>query len=264
MSRPKKATADYFPHFADSGKTLFIIEEKYKNEGYAFWFKLLELLCKSEHHYIDCNDISNWEFLLAITRFNEQNANDILSLLSNLDSIDKELWQNKIIRSNNLILNLSELYKRREINVISNYDLKELLLAETPLSVLNENINPQSKEKESKEGGHTPEKEIKGLKNADEYVFKVYDKNDESKEAMFSRLWKYYDKKVGMQKAWNAFKKLNEEERKLMKEHLKNYIPATEKDKQFRKHLATYINQKSWNDEIISQKAKNEEPNPYR
>ena len=48
MSRPRKAVVDYFPHYVNHGKTLFILEQKYGNDGYAFWFKLLEMLGGSD------------------------------------------------------------------------------------------------------------------------------------------------------------------------------------------------------------------------
>lgn len=44
MARPKKQTVDYFPHFVKGGRTIFILENKFGNDGYAFWFKLLEIL----------------------------------------------------------------------------------------------------------------------------------------------------------------------------------------------------------------------------
>ncbi len=48
MARPKKQTVDYFPHFVKGGRTIFILENKFGNDGYAFWFKLLEILGESE------------------------------------------------------------------------------------------------------------------------------------------------------------------------------------------------------------------------
>ena len=47
MARPLKQTVDYFPHYVNHGKTLLIIENEYGNTGYAFWFKVIELLCTS-------------------------------------------------------------------------------------------------------------------------------------------------------------------------------------------------------------------------
>lgn len=54
MARPKKQTVDYFPHFVKGGRTIFILENKFGNDGYAFWFKLLEILGESEGWKIQC------------------------------------------------------------------------------------------------------------------------------------------------------------------------------------------------------------------
>lgn len=65
MARPKKQTVDYFPHFVKCGRTIYILENRFGNDGYAFWFKLLEILGESEGHFYDCSNLSNWEYLLA-------------------------------------------------------------------------------------------------------------------------------------------------------------------------------------------------------
>ena len=150
MARPQKAVVDCFPHYVNHGRTMFTIESKYGNDGYAFWFKLLELLGTSEHHYIDCNNIESWEFLIAKTRMSEETVVDIIELLSKLGAIDKELWQCKIIRSDNFITNLSTVYKRREVKVLNNSEVMSLCIQKPPLSEVIVDINPQSKVKESK------------------------------------------------------------------------------------------------------------------
>ena len=81
MARPKKQTVDYFPHFVKGGRTIFILENKFGNDGYAFWFKLLEILGESEGHFYDCSNASNWEYLLAKTRVTEEKAKDIINVL---------------------------------------------------------------------------------------------------------------------------------------------------------------------------------------
>jgi hypothetical protein len=114
MARPLKDTVDFFPHYAETGKTLYIIESKFKNDGYAFWFKLLQRLCKSKGHFIDCNNTAEWQFLQAITLVSEDIANSILNLLAELDAIDKDLWGHKIIWVENLVKNLTPIYQNRK------------------------------------------------------------------------------------------------------------------------------------------------------
>ena len=129
MARPTKKTIDYFPHYVNHHSTIFILESKFGNDGYAFWFKTLELLGDSEGMFYDCNNIAKWEFLLAKTHVNENIANEILNILANLEAIDKELWkQNRIIWCQNLVNNVQDAFKRRTLDMPK----KPLMQIETP------------------------------------------------------------------------------------------------------------------------------------
>jgi len=149
MARPKKATVDYFPHYVNHGKTMFTIENKFGNDGYCFWFKLLEVLGATEQHFINCNNPETWEYLLAKTRLSEIIANEILDLLSKLNAIDKDLWQIKVIWSENFITNLLTVYARRDVSLYNKEDIKGLCMQKLPLNGIIDNIYPQSKVKES-------------------------------------------------------------------------------------------------------------------
>lgn len=67
----------------------------------------------------------------------------------------------------------------------------------------------------------------------------------------FDFFWTLYDKKVGVkEKLKSKWKKLTNEERQKAIDYIdlyKNAVP----DKQFRKNPETFLNNKSWNDEII-------------
>lgn len=67
----------------------------------------------------------------------------------------------------------------------------------------------------------------------------------------FDSFWSAYDKKVGdkekLKKKWQA---LTDSERESVMKYIPNYILARP-DKQFRKDPATFLNNKSWNDEIV-------------
>lgn len=148
MARQKKQTVEYFPHFVSSGKTLFILENSFGNDGYAFWFKLLEVLGDSDGHYYDCSNISSWKFLLAKTKVNEDIALKIINTLVELNAIDEELWKNKIIWCDNFVENLQPVYTNRKCvtptkpnNYSSNDSADELLLVDTSKNYYNSNIN---------------------------------------------------------------------------------------------------------------------------
>jgi len=115
VARPQKQTVDYFPHDTDASesKTLTIIQSKYGNDGYAFWFKLLQLLGKTPGHYFDFNKPADWEFLLAKTHIKDtETANEILDTLSLLDAIDPELYHHGIIWCQKFVDRIADAYSR--------------------------------------------------------------------------------------------------------------------------------------------------------
>ncbi len=116
MGRTSSNTADYFNHDAKPGKTIFILERRWGNDGYSFWFKLLEILTASEGHFYSLNEPQNYEYFRARMNLRDGISDaEILNLLADLGKIDKELWKlHKIIWCQNLVNALAEtLYKRR-------------------------------------------------------------------------------------------------------------------------------------------------------
>ena len=115
MARPAKQTADYFPHFSVWGKTLTILTNKWGNDGYAIWFKLLELLCRTDGHSYDASTPEGMEYLLAVFGVEESIAIDVLDHLAKMGNIDSQLWlKKKTIWCQSLVDNLGELYSKRK------------------------------------------------------------------------------------------------------------------------------------------------------
>ena len=82
------------------------------------------------------------------------------------------------------------------------------------------------------------------------------DKNERSNTASilpFSDFWDLYDKKVGskikLEKKWE---KISEEDRAKIREYIPRY-KKSQQDKMFRKNPETFLNNESWNDEIINE-----------
>lgn len=115
MARPKKKGVDYFPHDCITGKTIFILEQKFQNDGYAFWFKLLEFLGTKEGHFLDCNDSEDMEFLQAKTKLSEVIVFEILDLLAKVQAIDRELWTKKIVWSQRFVDGVADVYVNRRV-----------------------------------------------------------------------------------------------------------------------------------------------------
>ena len=144
MARPIKQTVDYFPHLVNKGKTKLILQNEFGNDGYAFWFQLLELLCLTDNQVYDYNNSASWRLLLAETHVTEDNAIKILQLLADLGAIDSKLHKNKIIWSQNLVDNLELVYKRRATGT----PVKPVIANKNPVNV---NIRPHTKQDKTKQ-----------------------------------------------------------------------------------------------------------------
>jgi hypothetical protein len=117
MGRPRKNTVDYFPHFCQHSKTMYILEQRFGNNGYTFWFKLLEELGNHEGHFIDLREESEQEFLAAKTRLSVPEILKMLNLLAKLEAIDKELWKERVIWCAKFVDNIADAYKKRNSQI---------------------------------------------------------------------------------------------------------------------------------------------------
>jgi hypothetical protein len=73
----------------------------------------------------------------------------------------------------------------------------------------------------------------------------------------FDDWWQLYDKKTGKPKCEAKFKKLPQATKEKIMQHTEVYV-LSQQDKQFRKNPLTYLNNESWNDEIIQKSNKDE------
>jgi len=237
MARPQKQTVDYFPHRCKSGKTMFILETRYDDKGYTFWFKLLELLGMTEGHTYQFSSNGNCEYLQAYTRTTKEQAIEILELLASLDAIDKELWNTeKIIWCDNFIDGVKDAYRNRVVDI----PIKPVSSVRNKVNIGVSNVrNPQRRGEESKG------EESKGEKSRVNY---------------FELLWKEYPRKVGKGKAIKAFnQELKSKDNGYTDESFTDMlikavkaVKASEqwKDIRYIPHPATWLNEQRWLDEV--------------
>lgn len=171
MARPRKAKVDYFPHYVHHGKTVFILESQFGNDGYSFLYKLLETLSDSENHILDVRNQASWMFLLSKARVDEVSGTKMLDILSDLEFIDAELWKKRIVWCGNLVENLKDVYDKRTSELPQKPDPRCFRFGNDnqppvsdPEKEVSDTGNPQSKVKEIKQKhskddlGHSPDK----------------------------------------------------------------------------------------------------------
>ena len=148
MARPQKQTVDYFPHDANAsnGDTLTILESQFGNDGYAFWFKLLERVSTTENHVIDAKNSVKWQILLAKCHLTAETAENIMRVLADLDAIDADLWRSdRLIWCQNFVDGIADAYRKRKHAVPT----RPVSNARKPVSGADNSIttaiNPQTK-----------------------------------------------------------------------------------------------------------------------
>lgn len=119
MARTPRDTVDFFPHFTDAseGDTISILEAQFGNDGYTFWFKLLEKLGKSEGHFLDLRSPIKLSLLCVKCKTTPEKGLIILEKLSDLEAIDQELWRSRVVWCQKFVDHLSEVYKNRRRNL---------------------------------------------------------------------------------------------------------------------------------------------------
>lgn len=87
------------------------------------------------------------------------------------------------------------------------------------------------------------------------------EKEQEQESYSFEEFWRDYDKKVGeKEKIKKKFNNLKKGERERIRDYIPKYKESTP-DKQYRKNPETFLNNKSWNDEIITTAIKESKEN---
>lgn len=150
MGRPSKNTVDYFPHDAraSDGDTLTILDGQFGNDGYAFWFKLLERLSSAENHFIDVRNSVKWQVFLAKSHFTQEKAALILNLLSDLGAIDSELWHGQgLVWSQNLVDRIGDAYRNRKVSVPQKPVSNNRNSVSDAINPVSDTGNPQKKRK---------------------------------------------------------------------------------------------------------------------
>jgi len=256
LARPKKKTVDYFPHIIKTGKTITILENKFGNDGYAFWFKLLEILGSTDGHYYEYINITDREFLHARTLVSEKTAKDILDLLAELDAIDKKLWKHNIIWSDNFIDNIEDAYARRKVNVPQKPSLSEINVcnnsSEEGNCNHNDSENSQSKVNKIKKNKNKEKPSNKFDTQTDKFSITKKQNGRYNYPDEYETIYSIYPKNKGTKKA--GWRKWAARRREGVKQELlilaaKNYAnecKKEKKDEKYVKYISTFFGPDEW------------------
>lgn len=250
MARPQRNNVDYFPFFCKEGKSMFYIEQKYGNDGFATWVKILRELALADYHYLNLSDEINMMYISAKCKIDKIVLENIINDLVKLGHFDSELWnENQIIFSEKFVESVSDAYKKRSNEIICKKTLLVLLISlgirkpskgeSKPRKGQSQApVNPQSKEEYSKEEKSKQE----NIKITFEEFRGLYKGNKKGLNFEFDNFKKKndnYDEIVYLLKDAVLKEIENKESRKLKG----LFVPEW-------KNLTTWINQKCWEQEF--------------
>jgi len=126
MARKKKNHVDYFPHDTHQSKAVRTISKTYGNDGYAFYYKLRELLGRTENYNYDLSKSIDWLDFIGEMDVEEQRAQELIEFLVTIGELDKELWEEeKRLWSNSLIEDISDVYDKRVAGIPDKYSFRD-------------------------------------------------------------------------------------------------------------------------------------------
>jgi len=237
MARPERNTVDYFPFYCEDGKKMFYLEETYGNDGFATFVKILRELAKTEYHYLDLSKTTTMMFLSAKCKINIETLESIIKDLVNLEKFDSVLWnENKIIWCQDFVDSIQDAYSKRKNNCIT---YNSLLLLLRSLGVRKQDkssiklskseskgvINPQRKEKETKEdnnNGDEPPTQTLSFENEDAFLhwfnqakcfyYKTKTSNFRLLPSLTKKTFKTLNKTYSLEEFSKAIKRMSENE----------------------------------------------------
>ena len=225
MARTKKNNVDYFPHYVSHGKKMFCLRAKYKNDGYAVWFMLLEKLGNAENHYLDLSSETEKIYLSSELMVSEEVLFDIINMLVTLEVFDSELWHKEnILYNQEFVNNIQDVYNRRTG--------RECINRESLIDIL----SSMGRNKCSSKAILKPSKAVKPVKD------------NSVRKLDFDWLWDVYDLKKEKKKALDIWLKLSDKDIKKVKDTIVQYVSINKG--QYQKYLYKYLKDENFNEDI--------------
>ncbi|MDP4159793.1 MAG: DUF4373 domain-containing protein [Bacillota bacterium] len=159
MARPQKEGMDYFPHDNDAvnDEKIEALRVLYGNDGYAFYFILLERIYRTSTFELDVSDAETIQILCKKVAVTEQQFNRMLETALKRKCFDQESYEKrKVLTSPGIKKRAAVVIEKREL-MRSKY--KKVSEAENPQETKSETPQSKGKErlKESKEKAYTPD-----------------------------------------------------------------------------------------------------------
>jgi hypothetical protein len=150
MARPLKRGLDYFPHDTDAmnDEKIEIMQLLYGNDGYAFYFKMLERIYRSADLTLDVSDAETRLVMIKKCNVDEERFDKMVSTALRQGLFDVETYEQTGQLTSKGILKRSEMVTKKRENMRERYSSK-VSASETREETMSE--TQQTKQKETKQ-----------------------------------------------------------------------------------------------------------------
>jgi hypothetical protein len=152
MARPKKEGMDYFPHDTDAvnDEKIEALRLLYGNDGYAFYFILLERIYRTNNFELDVSDAETIQILSKKVDVNEEKFRQMLETSLKRGCFDQQAYEErKVLTSNGIKKRASNVVEKR-VKMREKYQQEKDIVSDAETTQETKVETPQSKEKKSK------------------------------------------------------------------------------------------------------------------
>lgn len=157
MARPLKNGLDYFPHDVDAStdEKIEALRAIHQNDGYAFYFILLERIYRTNEGELDISDAETLQILARKVSVTPEKFKEILKTALKYDCFDNKEYEKRGVLTSRGIKKRINVVIEKRLYMRENYK-ERVSDAETTQENNQETTpeTPQSKEKKSKEKKH--------------------------------------------------------------------------------------------------------------
>lgn len=165
MARPQKDGMDYFPHDSDAvnDEKIEALRVLYGNDGYAFYFILLERIYRTAEFELDISDAETIQILCRKVAITQEQFDRMLETALKRKCFDREAYELRGVLTSTGIKKRASVVQEKRETMRSKY--KKVSDAETTPEIKAETPQSKGKErlKESKEEKSTQLKVVKNL-----------------------------------------------------------------------------------------------------
>jgi hypothetical protein len=158
MARPQKSGMDYFPHDTDAltDEKIESLRMLYGNDGYAFYFIMLERIYRTEHFELDVSDAETRQILSRKIGVSDDLFEKMLNTAINRKCFDREIYEERKCLTSIGIKKRANVVVEKRIKSKRDYENK-VSATETTQETPTETQQKVHKGKESKNKGNKKE-----------------------------------------------------------------------------------------------------------